>query len=223
MRRSRRRCWLVSLASAGTRRPLMARQRRATASIRSSPLAPSDTRATSGLAGEASDTSRSRAVLDPRPWTMLNPSGLARAVLRSYSGRTMLSTGSVAGTVVRMSVPGSMSGTQNTVAAVASSVGSIAKAQPPAPPDRLGKALGRVGGARAFGKIPLIDSVAPQAFPGKVWREELIQVVVGVGRAPARCVGTHMFPPAAAVRGAFEGGIRLRVESAAGSRGSCKA
>src|SRR5579883_2697306 len=174
MRRSRRRCWLVSLASAGTRRPLMARQRRVTASIRSSPSAPSETRATSGLAGEASDTSRSRAVLDPRPWTMLNPSGLARAVLRSYSGRTMLSTGSVVGTVVRMTVPGSMSGAQNTVAAVASSVGSIAKAQPPAPLDDRGKALGGVGGSRAFSEIALIDGVAPQAFPGKVRRDQLI-------------------------------------------------
>src|SRR5581483_4829025 len=96
-----------------------------------------------------------------------------------------------AGTVVRITVPGSMSGAQNTVAAVASSAGSIAKAEPPAPLDRRGKAPGGVGGARAFGKIALIDGVAPQAFPGKVRRDQVIQIVVGVGRAPARCVGPH--------------------------------
>src|SRR5579885_492790 len=192
MRRSRRRCWLVSLASAGTRRPLIARQRRATASIRSSPSAPSETRATSGLAGEASDTSRSRTVLDPQPWTRLSPSGPARAVFGSSSGRTVLSTvGAEEGTVVRMTVPGSTSGAQNTLALVASSAGSIAKAEPPAPLDRRGKALGGVGGARAFSKVPLINGVAPQAFPPKVRRDQVIQVVVDIGRAPARCVGPH--------------------------------
>lgn len=170
---------------------MMARQRRVTASIRSSPSAPSETRATSGFAGEASDRSRSRTALDPRPWTMLSPSEPARPVCGSSSGRTVLSTVDAAGTVVRITVPGSMSGAQNTVAAVASSVGSIAKAEPPAPLDRRGKALGRVGGSRAFGKIALIDGVAPQAFPGKVRRDQVIQIVVGVGRAPARCVGPH--------------------------------
>lgn len=96
---------------------------------------------------------------------------------------------------MRMTVPGSTSGVQKTVALVAASDGSIAKEQPPTRPDQRGEALGGSGGSLAFGKISLVLRVAPQPFPRQVRRVEMIEIVVGLGGAPARCIGAHVFPP----------------------------
>src|SRR5690349_24506784 len=139
--------------------------------MRSRPSAPSGTNATTGFAGEASVVRKSRTAFAPRPWTMLNPSAPSRAVFASRSGGTALSTEGDGGTAVRMTVPGSTSGVQKTVAFVAASDGSIAKAQPPARPHQHGEALGGSGGSLAFGKVSLVFRVAPQPFPGEVRRE----------------------------------------------------
>jgi hypothetical protein len=80
-----------------------------------------------------------------------------------------------------MTVPGSTSGVQKTVAFVAASEGSIAKEQPPTRPDQRGEALGGRGGACAFSEVALVARVAPQPFPGEVRRNEIIKVIVGLG------------------------------------------
>jgi len=82
---------------------------------------------------------------------------------------------------VRMTVPGSTSGLQKTVALVAASDGSIAKDQPPTRPDQRGEALGGSGGSIAFSEISLVARVAPQPFPGQVRCNEVIKVVVSLG------------------------------------------
>lgn len=94
-----------------------------------------------------------------------------------------------------MTVPGSTSGVQKTMALVAASAGSIAKEQPPTRPDQRGEALGGSGGSLAFCKISLVFRVAPQPLPGQVRRVEMIEIIVDLGGTPTRCIGAHMFPP----------------------------
>ena len=77
-----------------------------------------------------------------------------------------------------MTLPGSISGAQNTVVSVALRIGGTGKSQPPSQAHSLGDDLQVGGGPLGVSVIALIIAVAAQTFPGEVRGNELVEEIV---------------------------------------------
>lgn len=181
MRRRRWRCCAVKRESGGTRRMLTARQRRMTAPIRSIPSGPSGTIAATGIPEEASLVRKRRMDAAPVPYRTLWPSGPVRTSSKESSVRRGLSIEGRCTPEVRMTVPGSASGAQNTAVSVAASDGSIGKAQPPATADHHREPIGISGWMHSFSIVSLITIIAPEPFPREIRCGQIVDVVVRRG------------------------------------------
>src|SRR3990167_189449 len=108
--------------------------------------------------------------------------------------KRLLSAGRMEGAAVNSTVLVSSSGHQKTGISVALKEGRIRKLQPPASPDPARPFPQVERRPPGLGIIALIVAVAPQPFPAKIVRCEIVEIVVGRCRLPPGYVRGHGRP-----------------------------
>src|SRR5712691_8330708 len=92
-----------------------------------------------------------------------------------------------------MTAAGSRWGSQPSGAVSARTFGSTAKSQPPEPSRGLGIVVRR-GLSPDRTNVSLVFGIAPQVLPRKLSGIELVQILIGGGRAPIGC-RRHLWSP----------------------------